>query len=138
MRLFSIECIFLLTHYGSIQYNYYRKITNIIINRKGNIMKKFLMVALVLLSTIAFGSEVKEGAGLGYADDIKVAVTMEGDKIVAIEVKESTDTPGIANPAIEQLSKKVLEAQTSKVDTVAGATYTSEGFLEAINNATGK
>nr|WP_255493894.1 FMN-binding protein [Cetobacterium sp. 8H] len=96
------------------------------------------MTALVLLSTVTFASEVKEGTGLGYADDIKVAVTMEGDKIVAIEVKENNDTPGIANPAIEQLTKKVLEAQTSKVDTVAGATYTSEGFLEAVNNATGK
>ncbi|MEG0068470.1 FMN-binding protein [Cetobacterium sp.] len=101
-------------------------------------MKKFLMTALVLLSTVAFAAEVKEGTGLGYADDIKVAVTMEGDKIVAIEVKENNDTPRIANPAIEQLTKKVLEAQTSKVDTVAGATYTSEGFLEAVNNATGK
>ena len=101
-------------------------------------MKKFAMSILVVLSAIAFGNEVKEGTGLGYADDIKVAVTMNGDKIIAIEVKENSDTPGIANPAIEQLKKRVIEAQSSQVDTVAGATYTSEGFLEAINNAIGK
>ncbi|MGL4652085.1 FMN-binding protein [Cetobacterium sp.] len=100
-------------------------------------MKKFLISMLVMLSTVAL-AEVKEGTGLGYADDIKVAVTMDGDKIVAIEVKENSDTPGIANPAIEELTKKVIEAQSSQIDTVAGATYTSEGFLEAVNNATGK
>lgn len=101
-------------------------------------MKKFIMSMLVALSAIALGAEVKEGTGLGYADDIKVAVTMDEDKIVAIEVKENRDTPGIANPAIEQLTKKVIEEQSSRLDTVAGATYTSEGFLEAVNNATGK
>lgn len=101
-------------------------------------MKKFLMSILVVLSAVAFGAEVKEGTGLGYADDIKVAVTMNGDKIVVIEVKENSDTPGISNPAIEKLIKKVLEAQSSQVDVVAGATYTSEGFLEAVNNATAK
>lgn len=101
-------------------------------------MKKFIMSMLIALSAIALGAEVKEGTGLGYADDIKVAVTIDGDKIVAIEVKENSDTPGIANPAIEQLIKKVIEEQSSRLDTVAGATYTSEGFLEAVNNATGK
>ncbi|MGL5089193.1 MAG: FMN-binding protein [Fusobacteriaceae bacterium] len=100
-------------------------------------MKKVLIVMLVILSATAF-AEVKEGVGLGYADDIKVAVTLEGDKILAIEVKENSDTPGIANPAIEKLTKTVLESQSSSVDTIAGATYTSEGFLEAVNNATGK
>ncbi|MDX8336086.1 MULTISPECIES: FMN-binding protein [Cetobacterium] len=101
-------------------------------------MKKLMMSILIVLSAVTFASEVKEGTGLGYADDIKVAVTMDGDKIVAIEVKESSDTPGIANPAIEQLTKKIIETQSTKVDTIAGATYTSEGFLEAVNNATGK
>ncbi|MGL5052719.1 MAG: FMN-binding protein [Cetobacterium sp.] len=100
-------------------------------------MKKVLIVMLVILSATTF-AEVKEGVGLGYADDIKVAVTLEGDKILAIEVKENSDTPGIANPAIKELTKTVLESQSSSVDTIAGATYTSEGFLEAVNNATGK
>ncbi|MGL5050073.1 MAG: FMN-binding protein [Fusobacteriaceae bacterium] len=44
----------------------------------------------------------------------------------------------MANPAIKELTKTVLESQSSSVDTIAGATYTSEGFLEAVNNATGK
>ncbi|MGL5356830.1 MAG: FMN-binding protein [Cetobacterium sp.] len=100
-------------------------------------MKKFLIIMLVVLSATAF-AEVKEGLGLGYADDIKVAVTLEGDKILAIEVKENSDTPGIANPAIQKLIETVIESQSSSVDTIAGATYTSEGFLEAVNNATGK
>ncbi|MGL5190356.1 MAG: FMN-binding protein [Cetobacterium sp.] len=39
---------------------------------------------------------------------------------------------------MEELTKRVIEAQSSQVDVVAGATYTSEGFLEAVNNATGK
>lgn len=101
-------------------------------------MKKFMMSALVLLSVSLLANEVKEGIGLGYADDISVAVTMDGDKIIGIEVKENSDTPNIADPAIKELTQKIIEAQSTKVDLVAGATYTSEGFLEAVNNATGK
>lgn len=100
-------------------------------------MKK-LLLALVLISATAFSAEVKEGTGLGYADDIKVEVTLDGDKMTAIKVLENSDTASIANPAIEKLTKAVLEAQSTEVDLISGATYTSEGFLEAVNTATGK
>lgn len=100
-------------------------------------MKK-LLLALVLVSATVFGAETKEGTGLGYADDIKVEVTLDGGKMTAIKVLENSDTAAIANPAIEKLTKAVLEAQSSEVDVIAGATYTSEGFLEAVNTATGK
>nr|WP_307776059.1 FMN-binding protein [uncultured Cetobacterium sp.] len=100
-------------------------------------MKKILF-GLAILSSFSFAAEVKEGVGLGYADDIKVSVTMDGDKISKIEVIQNSDTPGISNPAIEKLTAAVIEAQSTDVDVVAGATYTSEGFLEAVNVATGK
>lgn len=100
-------------------------------------MKK-LLLGLTVLSAIAFAAEVKTGIGLGYTDDIEVSVTMEGDKITKIDVTQNNDTPKISQPAIEKLTQEILEKQTTELDVVAGATYTSEGFLEAVKNATGK
>lgn len=101
-------------------------------------MKKILLGAM-LLSSLAFAAkEVKEGVGYGYKDDIKVAVEMDNGKILSIKVLENKDTPKIADPAIEQLTKKIIDAQSVEVEDVAGATYTSEGFKEAVKNALGK
>lgn len=98
-------------------------------------MVKKIVMATFLISAVAMGVEIKNGSGEGYSDDIKVAVSLEDNKIVAIEVLQNNDTPGISKPAIKELTKQIIETQTTKLDTIAGATYTSEGFLEAVHNA---
>ena len=75
------------------------------------------------------------GAG-GYGGDISVAVTISGDgAITAVEVVEHSETPGFANRAFGQLIPSVLEAQSANVDVVTDATYTSEAFIAAIQDA---
>ncbi|MGL6115723.1 FMN-binding protein [Cetobacterium sp. SF1] len=101
-------------------------------------MKKMLFALCLILGVSAL-AETKEGVGYGYKDDIKVAVEVDKDnKIVDIKVLENQDTPKIAQPAIEQLTKKIIETQSVEVEDVAGATYTSEGFKEAVSNALAK
>ena len=75
------------------------------------------------------------GTGGGMNDDIVVEVQLEGDKITAIEVIEHSETEDIAGPAFAELIESVLAAQSTDVDTVSGATMSSEGFLEAVNDA---
>ena len=48
------------------------------------------------------------------------------------------ETKRIAEPAIEKLTAAIIEKQSVEVDDVAGATYTSQGFKEAVKNALAK
>ncbi len=76
------------------------------------------------------------GVGKGFNGDVKVKVTMDGDKIAKIEVLEHGDTAGICEKAFDTLPEAIIAANgTAGVDTVAGATYSSQGLIEAVNNA---
>lgn len=76
-----------------------------------------------------------EGVAKGFGGDLKVAVTVEGDKIKDIKVLESKETPEYGGKAIEQLIKTVIEKQSIKVDAVSGATGSSKTFIEAVTKA---
>ncbi len=76
-----------------------------------------------------------EGVGEGFGGDLMVEVTMEGDTITAVEVVSHSETSGISDPAIEGMPAAIVEANSTEVDVVAGATYTSEAIIYAVNNA---
>ena len=101
---------------------------------EGAEMKKLLISALLIVSSVA-ALAASEGIGFGYKDEIKVSVEKDGDKIVAIKVLEMKDTKRIAEPAIEKLTSEIIAKQSVDVDDVAGATYTSQGFKEAVADA---
>ena len=76
------------------------------------------------------------GSGQGYASEITVEVTMDGDTITAIDVVEAGDTPGLSDNAFDAIIETVLASQSvDGVDVVTGATGSSEGILEAIRDA---
>ena len=101
-------------------------------------MKKILIAALFTVLSVAALSAAKEGVGAGYKDDIKVSVEVEGDKITKITVLETKETKRIAEPAIAKLTEEIIAKQSVEVDDVAGATYTSQGFKEAVADALAK
>ena len=68
---------------------------------------------------------------------IKVKVTMDGDKIAKIEVLSHNETPGISDPAFK-LADTIIANNSTNVDTVTGATKTSEAFIAAVNDALAK
>lgn len=76
-----------------------------------------------------------EGVGKGIHGDIKVEVEVDSEKIIGIEIKEHSETPGVSDPAIKQIPAAILKGQTLAVDIVSGATYTSNGILEAVTAA---
>jgi uncharacterized protein with FMN-binding domain len=95
---------------------------------------------MLIFSLTACTEEVVEpetftGVGEGFVENIKVEVTKQGDEITAVEVLEHNETDGIGTPAIEQIPAAIVEANSTDVDLVAGATYTSEGLIYAVNNA---
>ncbi len=68
---------------------------------------------------------------------IKVKVTMDGDKIAKIEVLSHNETAGISDPAFALVDTMVANNSTA-VDTVTGATKTSEALIAAVNDALAK
>lgn len=76
-----------------------------------------------------------EGTAEGYGGDIKVNLTLEGKEIKSIEAEAEGETPTIGGAAIEDLINQVIASQSTKIDTITGATNSSKGFLEAVNKA---
>lgn len=104
-------------------------------------MKLFIisLLSVLLFAGCAPVAEVKyNGVGQGYTGEVKVEVTMQGDKIKAIEVLESSDTPGLSTQAFEVIIERVLTKNSIDVDIVVGASGSSKGILEAIEDALNK
>ena len=75
------------------------------------------------------------GTADGFMGPITVSVTMDGDTITAVEVVSNSDTPEIAGAALEQIPAAIVAANSPDVDVVSGATYTSNGIINAVKNA---
>ena len=78
------------------------------------------------------------GEGSGFGGPITVEVTMDGDDITSVTVVSNSETPSIAGDALEQIPAAIVEADTADVDIVAGATYTSNGIINAVKDALSK
>ena len=75
------------------------------------------------------------GTANGFGGPITVSVTMDGDKITAVEIVSNSETPEIAGTALEQIPAAIVAANSPDVDIVSGATYTSNGIINAVKNA---
>ena len=104
---------------------------------KKNFLGRFLgLTALMftLLFTTA-SAEVYEGTGYGYHQDgIVLGVEIKDNKIVDIQIKKEQESD-FAKPAIKEIIKKAITTQGYEVDAVSGASLTSEGTKEAIEEA---
>ena len=104
---------------------------------KKNFLGRFLgLTALMftLLFTTA-SAEVYEGTGYGYHQDgIELGVEIKDNKIVDIQIKKEQESD-FAKPAIKEIIKRAIATQSYEVDGVSGASLTSEGTKEAIEEA---
>ena len=75
------------------------------------------------------------GVAQGFGGEIKVKVTMAGDKISKIDVLSHSDTAGICDPAYATIPQAIIDAQSTTVDAVANATVSSKGIMAAVENA---
>lgn len=80
--------------------------------------------------------KVYKGISQGYGGEITVYVTItETGVIEAIRVKAPKEDPNIGIPATKTLARTIIKDQSINVDAITGATITSNGFLEATQNA---
>lgn len=78
-----------------------------------------------------------EGQGFNASVPIKVEVTLVDGVITDIVVLEHGETQGVCDPAIEGIPQAIIDAQSTTVDAVSGASMTSKGIMEAVANAIG-
>lgn len=78
------------------------------------------------------------GTAQGFGGPITVEVTMDGDDITAVTIVSNSETPSVAGAALEQIPAAIVEADSPEVDIVAGATYTSDGIINAVRDALSK
>lgn len=79
-----------------------------------------------------------EGSAFGFGDLITVSVTIKDGRITDISV---LDASGEDRPYYNQslpLLDEMIDKQSTEVDTVSGATLTSEGLIGAVADALGK
>ena len=73
------------------------------------------------------------GTADGFMGPITVEVTMDGDTITGVTVVSNSESaPGTA---LEDIPAAIVAANSPDVDIVAGATYTSNGIINAVKNA---
>lgn len=79
-----------------------------------------------------------EGTGTGFGGEIKVSVTVQEGKIKNVEIiSAKSEDPAYFDMA-KVLTKRIVEAQNTKLDTISGATYSSNGILDATTDALSK
>ena len=71
----------------------------------------------------------------GMGGDLYVKVTMDGDTIAKVEVVDHKETDGISDPAISQIPDAIVAANSAEVDSISGATITSNAIKEAVSDA---
>ena len=74
------------------------------------------------------------GTGKGYKGTVTAKVTISGGKIKTIDVSGSDDAAYFGK-AKNGIVNKIISGQTTNVDTVSGATYSSNGIISAVRNA---
>ncbi|EUB20707.1 FMN-binding protein [Fusobacterium sp. CM22] len=111
-------------------------------------IREWLVIVFIILGLAAFAFEdvfkpkiyQAEGTGIGYNDDItlKVSAYKKKDKTIRVtDIQvEHADTDEIGGVAVQKLIDDIKARQKFEdFDFVAGATFTSEGFKEALTMA---
>ena len=75
------------------------------------------------------------GTANGFRPGLKVAVTIKNSKITNIEIVQINDTPRFYENVVNVVPNEIIQAQSTNVDAVSGATYSSRGIIDATQAA---
>lgn len=75
------------------------------------------------------------GTAPGFGGDVTVSVTIEDGRMAAIEIVSAAGETSSYLSRTKSIISAMLEAQSPNVDIVSGATFTSNGIINAVKNA---
>lgn len=110
---------------------------------RSNTMRKAIILCLCLMMTAALmtgctaSAEQYTGEAQGYGGPLRVTVSMSGTDIIDVRVTSHSETEGVGTRAIEALPARIAEMDSVQVDSISGATVTSEAIKAAVSQAIG-
>ncbi len=75
------------------------------------------------------------GTGQGFRGETKTSVTVENGTITDITVLSYEDDKSYFSRAAEKVTAEIINSQSTEVDAVSGATFSSNGIMESVANA---
>ncbi|MCF0237916.1 MAG: FMN-binding protein, partial [Sphaerochaetaceae bacterium] len=87
--------------------------------------------------TSGFKDGVYSGTGTGYRGSINVEVEVEGGKITSISIVSSREDRQFLNRAKDTVINNIIKTQSNEVSAISGATFSSNGIIEAVSDALG-
>ena len=76
-----------------------------------------------------------EGSAKGFGGNVVVKVTVKNDEIEKIDLVDASKEDGSYLASAKGVIKSILDKQSTDVDTVSGATFTSTGIINAVISA---
>lgn len=89
--------------------------------------------AAVLDGAFDLADGTYEGSANGFSGKIKVSVVIKNQTIRSINILSNSDDEAFFNRAKEGVTASIIAKQSTDVDTVSGATYSSRGIMNAVN-----
>ncbi|MCC8081216.1 MAG: FMN-binding protein [Lachnospiraceae bacterium] len=83
----------------------------------------------------AYTDGVYQGTATGFGGDITVEVTVEDGQITNLTIVSAENEDGAYLTMAEDIIDAILEAQSTDVDTISGATFSSTGIKNAAAEA---
>ncbi|MBR1409094.1 MAG: flavocytochrome c [Clostridia bacterium] len=93
-----------------------------------------LILALAACGLAEYTPGTYEASAFGQNGQVPVKVTFTEDKIIRIEIGENIETPGVSDWPIALMPHRIINEQSLAVDTVSGATRTSNAILNAVKD----
>lgn len=84
-----------------------------------------------------FQNGIYTGTGEGYRGKVTVTVKVADGKITELILDDYADDKSYMERAKNRIFQEMISRQNTDVDTVSGATYSSNGLIEAVNKALG-
>ena len=78
------------------------------------------------------------GSAQGFGGAIDVQVTLKDDEITDIQVTGASGEDSAYLSQAQSVISSIISAQSTDVDTVSGATFSSTGIINAVVDALGK
>ncbi len=79
--------------------------------------------------------QVYTGKAQGMFCEIVAEVTVKDGKIADVKLTGADETPALGGKVLEEMPAKILDAQSTDVDGMTGATVTTDAVKAAVNNA---
>ncbi len=101
-------------------------------------LKKIIFSTALVSATFASMAMTVEGTSVGKHGDVTVAVTFDQGVIKNIDVVKSNENPVLAAKVFTDLKTAIIENNSADIDSISGATVSSNALKNAVKQAAKK